>query len=386
MKIIKDLQNQFLDKISNTPAVGNKKIAIVLSGGGVRAAYQVGALKALLPYLKLQQQNVNIILGSSIGAINSLVFTAGSKDGFDNSIELLEKLWLERTFNNTFSGSVSLSFFKAIKTSILQYLSPGPNPSNSAIFNPEPLMNSLSQVIRDNGGLHLNKRNKLIETLGVMTTLEAQTRKGILFVSTHKRLSDDEMKGISYGIKHDNNLNIKHGFASAALPSILPPVEINSESKTIKLVDGGIASSLPVGAAARFGAERVIIVDISGRKYWLERFGKSLDSRPEWEIPAADDSFCFIPPLTFNATNSIPLGKILKQATSSNYSFIKTIGPIYPIFSFLKMKFGSEFAYETLSYLSLNKDYIQGLIELGYEDTKKILKLRIAPEFSKDVK
>src|SRR5262245_40183340 len=74
------------------------KIGIVLSGGCSRAAYQVGALKALLPYLGFKTSRINVIVGSSIGAVNGLVLAAGIKHGLPEVVAQMEALWKERTF------------------------------------------------------------------------------------------------------------------------------------------------------------------------------------------------------------------------------------------------------------------------------------------------
>ena len=64
-------------------------LGIVLSGGGVRAAYQAGALKALAQVLGKDLDNTSIVLGSSIGAVNGLVLSSCIKGGIASSIEVL---------------------------------------------------------------------------------------------------------------------------------------------------------------------------------------------------------------------------------------------------------------------------------------------------------
>ena len=111
-------------------------IGLVLSGGGSRAAYQVGSLKALIPYIKRDPDKIRVVVGSSIGAINGLIFAACLKEGLSDAVGQLDSLWRERTFRNTFAGSPSGAFVRAIRMAVWQYMSPGPKPTDTAIFDP----------------------------------------------------------------------------------------------------------------------------------------------------------------------------------------------------------------------------------------------------------
>lgn len=358
------------------------RLGLVLSGGGSRAAYQVGALKALIPYLK--KNNISIIIGSSIGSINGLILAACLKEGIEHAVDVLEKTWLERRFNNTFRGSPSSAFFRAIKVATVQYLSPGPKPNSKSIFDPTPLMNTLQKIIDDHGGLHPDNRVDYLESIGVMTAVEGKERKPLLFLSTKNKISDDFLTGASFSVSLTDNINSKHGFASAALPSVLPPVELDTENGKVRLVDGGIAQNTPVDPAVRLGAEKVILIDISGRDWWLRYHGESQDKRPDWEIPAGLDTFCMLPPETSVIRCQTPLGPILKKAVSGSLKkFIAAVGPTWPVFQLLKMKLGEAIAYETMTYVALDHDYIKLLIETGYNETITMLKNK-EPQYHRD--
>ena len=69
------------------------KNALILSGGGARAAYQVGVLKALAQILPAGARNpFPIICGTSAGAINAV--TLAAHDGsFTEAVAVLENVW-----------------------------------------------------------------------------------------------------------------------------------------------------------------------------------------------------------------------------------------------------------------------------------------------------
>jgi predicted acylesterase/phospholipase RssA len=358
------------------------ELGIVLSGGGSRAAYQVGALRALLPYLKASNDPITTIIGSSIGAVNGLVLAACLKAGLDEAVSELESLWAERTFKNSFAGSPSTAFVKAIRVAFQQFMSPGPKGTKGSIFDPTPLMQRIDSVIHNHGGLRPQERHPALRSVAVMTTIEGSARKPLLFLSSHKRIEEDRMAGASFQVCYVEQMFAKHGFASAALPSVLPPVELDTEAGKVHLVDGGISQNLPVDPAVRLGAERIILIDISGRDWWLNRYGEAHDKRPDWEVPAGTDTFCFRPPEMFVARCMKPLGPILKEAVAGSTSkFITSVGPVWPLYSLLRRKLGEEVAYEVMSYIALDPDYIQGLMERGFHETTLRLKRRNEIEF-----
>lgn len=357
-------------------------VGLVFSGGGSRAAYQVGALRALAPYLTKSADPIQVVIGSSIGAVNGLVFSAALKESYETAVHELTELWLERTFRNTFSGSPSRTFFRAIRMALEQYSSPGPNATSISVFDPTPLMTRLDGVIERYGGLSPDKREPSLKSVAVMTTVEAAQRKPLLFVSSHSRVQEELMRGASFDVCYINDITARHGFASAALPSVLPPVELDTEHGRVRLVDGGISQNLPVDPAVRLGAERIVVMDISGRNWWLDRYGEAHDTRPKWEVRAADDTFCLRPPEIFVVRCRKSLGSLLKDAVNlSRGKFISSVGPVWPVFSLLKNKLGEEVAYESLSYVALDRDYIHALIERGYEETMALVRNRAELDF-----
>ncbi|RME58900.1 MAG: hypothetical protein D6780_05985 [Candidatus Dadabacteria bacterium] len=349
-------------------------IGLVLSGGGSRAAYQIGALKALAPFIKKDPYPVSIIVGSSIGAVNGILLSACWRHGIDHAISTVENLWLKRTYKNSFAGHITKTFLKAIKIGIMQYLSPAPGPTDDSIFDPTPLVQELDKLIKENGGTSPSSRHPDLKSVGVMVTVEGDKRSSMLFLSTAENYPESIWTGATFDVCYVKELTSKHGFASAALPSVLPPVEIDTEKGKVRLVDGGICQNVPVDPAVRMGAERVIVLDISGRSWWFEQYGKPEDSRPDWEVPADLKTFCLRPPHTLVVKNKLAFGPILRDVVGkSTAKFISTLGPTWPIYQLLKSRMGEDLAYEVLSYVALDPEYSRALIDLGYRETKAIL-------------
>ena len=170
----------------------------MLSGGGARAAYQIGALKALAPYLSKSNHQIKVVVGSSIGAINGLLVSACLSEGIDHAVSTIEQIWLDRTYKNTFNGSPSMAFIKAIRLAVIQVLSPGPKADPQSLFDPDPLMAEVDRVIKEHGGLLPENRLPTLESVAVMTTVEGETRQPLLFVSSHRELTEPAMRGASF--------------------------------------------------------------------------------------------------------------------------------------------------------------------------------------------
>src|SRR3954463_13669168 len=54
----------------------DERIALVLAGGGARGAYEAGALTVLLPELERRGQRPDLVVGTSVGALNAAFVAA----------------------------------------------------------------------------------------------------------------------------------------------------------------------------------------------------------------------------------------------------------------------------------------------------------------------
>lgn len=348
---------------------------LVLSGGGTRTAYQIGALRALIPYIEQTSSGVSVIAGSSIGAVNGIMLgTCLRKTDLATATDEVERIWRERTFRNTFAGSPSMAFLRAIQVAMVRYRSPGPVATNKAIFDPTPLMNQVDSVLTQYRLMPDSAAGEILKAVAVMTTLEGAKRTPLLFVEGKESQTLHLFEGASYRAVHVEALTARHGFASAALPSVLPAVELDLEDQKVRLVDGGICENVPVDPTMRLGAERIIVLDASGREWWANHYGTPHDEHPSWEVRAQEQSFCLAPMESIILRNKTALGIVLRDAVKHSLKArMQALGPTWPIFKLLKQKMGEDLAYEVLTYVALDADYVAGLIDQGYNDMKQLL-------------
>lgn len=354
---------------------GGTRVGIVLSGGGSRAAYQVGALRALSPYLTRNNMQVSVVVGSSMGAINGIMFAGELKNGFLPAVDLIDTLWRARTYRNTFEGSISRSFVRAIQIAVLRYRSPGPSASSISIFNPAPIRTVLESALENSGGIQAIGHASALEAVAVMTTVEGDRRKPLVLASLFKEVEEQALTGATFELLSLPKLTVFHGLASAALPSVLPAVDLDIEAGQVRLVDGGICDNIPIDPAVRLGATEVISIDSSGRRWWFDHYGQPHYTRPVWEVPAGEATFCLMPTSSIECLNIKAFGPVLKEAVgTTTREFVTALGPMWPIFKILKHRMGEDLALEVMSYVALHPPYIAALIDLGFEETAAKLK------------
>lgn len=348
--------------------------ALVLSGGGTRSVYQVGAIKALYEHYG-ENLPYKIIIGSSMGAVNGVILSAALRRGPQEAIDLLRQVWLERTFENTFGGSLSITLLRSLRIAFMQYLQPGPTSTKASIFDPTPLRQRIDEILFDCGGASVESHPLNLRTIGVMTTVEGDTRKGLLIANVSQQAKEELlMQGAHFDIHEVNHLSSSHAFASAALPAVLPPVEITLAEKKVRLVDGGISDNIPVDAAVRYGANHVTLLDTSGKRWWHDHYKRSHDTAEAWEPPAEEGAFCLTPLFMRELFNQTAFGPILKQSMgSSTRDYIRALGPTWPIYKLIQNRMGEKVALEIMTYAVIHPEYIKALLEIGYKETKETL-------------
>ncbi len=96
---------------------GAPKVALTLTGGGARAAYQVGVLQAIGELVPRQSWNpFPIVCGTSAGAINAAVLAAHAMD-FRAGVQRLAHVW-----ENLYADQVYRSDSKSVRETAAHWL------------------------------------------------------------------------------------------------------------------------------------------------------------------------------------------------------------------------------------------------------------------------
>ena len=121
----------------------------------------------------------------------------------------------------------------------------------------------------------------------------------------------------------------------------------------------------------RLGANHVLVLDVTGRKWWHDYYNKPLDTPENWAVPNDDHKFCLMPSSLQELSPRDRLGGIVKNIIGvSIRSQTKALGPLYPVFRYAKAKAGEIVALEIITYGFLHPDFIYALLEMGKDDAR----------------
>ncbi len=229
-----------------------QKIGLILSGGGSRAAYQVGVLRGIANLLpKDSSIPFHIIAGTSAGALNA-VSLATHAQRFRTGVRTLEYVWKNLRSDRVYDTQSGTLLSKAIAM-----LGGKKNSHGVALLNNAPLLALLTRVI-DFKRLQHNIDVGLLDAVSV-TASAYSTGESVSFYQGMRGLADWEGP---HRIGLRAMLGLEHLMASSAIPIIFPAVQIDNQYYG----DGAIRQLAPTSPAIHLGAQRILAVGVSGNK------------------------------------------------------------------------------------------------------------------------
>ena len=234
--------------------VFEKKIGLVLPGGGARAAYQVGVLKAISELIP-DSNPFGIISGTSAGAINASLLASRS-ESLKEAVEVLSGVWCNFKTNKVYRTETTV-MLKSIFQWLLTISSGGVLAKNpKSLLDNSPLRQLLEDTINLEGiKNNIDKGN--LDAFAI-TAASYSSKKSVTFFQSEEDDIDWE-RFLRVGVKND--ILIDHLMASIALPLIFPAVKINNEY----FGDGAMRQATPLSPAIRLGAEKLLIINTDSK-------------------------------------------------------------------------------------------------------------------------
>ncbi len=242
----------------------SSKLAIVLAGGGARAAYQVGVLRTISE--RFPETRFDIVTGVSAGAINAL-FLASRATPIRDTVRELTELWENLHVENVFRVD-SLSLARSLFGWSTRLISGGGTMSTHnvrGLVDTTPLRNLLTRMLPGNGhGVIAGVADSLArcdpEAVAV-TTLNYSTGQTVTWVA------GSDIHGWERPLRRSvmTEFTVDHVMASCALPLLFPAVRLGRSWHG----DGGIRLAAPLSPALLLGADRILAIST--------HYAKSLD-------------------------------------------------------------------------------------------------------------
>ncbi len=187
--------------------------ALVLSGGGAKGAYQVGALKK---WMSEDNLDYDIFCGISVGAINSTYLTQFKQGDPKGAWEKLNGIW-ERVN----SSNVKKSWFPFGALEALW---------KKSVYNSEPLQQWIISELNEKTVVASGKQLRIV---------------AVSWNSGESQVATEQTPDIA-----------KWVIASSSFPVMLSPIEINGQLWT----DGGLRQVTPLGEAIKLGANEIDVI------------------------------------------------------------------------------------------------------------------------------
>jgi NTE family protein len=235
------------------------RLALVLMGGGARAAYQVGALKALAQITKEvapheRASPFTIVCGTSAGAINA-ASVASHADDFSLSVGRLLDFW-----SNIRAGQVYRTDWRGVAAAGARWLAAmsfgwAVRRSPRALFDNSPLADLL------NGALDFARIADMLDAHALhalsITALSYSSGRHLTFYQAEEPIQS--WRRAQRGARMVA-LTPAHLLASAAIPFLFPAVPLELDGCTEYFGDGSIRQIAPLSPAIHFGAQRIVVL------------------------------------------------------------------------------------------------------------------------------
>lgn len=240
-----------------TAAIPNAELALMLSGGGARGAYQVGVLRRIAR--ECPAAVPGILTGVSAGGINA-AFLAANQEPFAGKLETLSAVWERLRIDDVFNVDLRALTERGLRWSS-RLLAGGKHPLRPArsMIDTAPLRGLLERLLQPDstGGIPGIKRSLEAGWLQAIALTGSSYTTGQSVTWVQKR------DGCAIGTwerpqrkSEDCLLGVEHVMASSALPFLFPAVNVDGAW----FGDGGIRLTSPLSPAVHLGARRILAV------------------------------------------------------------------------------------------------------------------------------
>lgn len=367
-----------------TEPPSTSRLALTLGGGGARAAYQVGVLKALAR--RVPDLRIPLLTGVSAGAIN-ISHLANHVGTFAEQVDDLAKLWRRLRLENVFKTSGGSLLWRILRIGMRLSVGIPPGiPKVHGMVDTQPLREFLREALRTRDGelpgIDWNIAAHRLEGVA-LTTLSYGTGNTVTFFRGRAIETWERPRRHSV----HTPLTVEHVMASAALPLFFPPVKIGQDWYG----DGGIRLVAPLGPPVHMGADRILVVSPHFPNESPEEISPDPPS-PAVILAALYDAI-FLDQLDQDVLQMQRLNSLVRQLAPEQREGLRDVdlfvirpsqdlgelayglkGVLPPIFRHFMNRFGSTQirSEDFMSTVLFHPEYIERLIDIGERDADAV--------------
>lgn len=232
----------------------NSKIGLILSGGGARAAYQIGVLKAISELMPRGAANpFPIICGTSAGAINSAALAIyGAR--FSDAVGRLLRIWRNFRVHHVFRSDF-LGIMKSGAHWMAAFFLGGLGKHNPvSLLDRAPLCRLLKKYMPCDR-IAASLEAGVIESLAI-TASSYSSGKSVIFYQTGKEIRPWS-RARRYG--KEEVITEDHLMASSAIPFMFSAIKLGNEYYG----DGSMRQTAPISPVLHMGADKVLVIGVT---------------------------------------------------------------------------------------------------------------------------
>lgn len=236
---------------------------LVLTGGGARAAYQVGVLKAIAQIRRDGGQGsapnpFPVITGTSAGAINAAALACRADD-FDGAVDRLCNVWenfhAEQVYRADSFGVIRTGARWLTLMSVGWAIARWRRARPRSLLDNSPLEVLLNRLISTDR-LHRMMREGHLKALAVT----ASSYGSGLHVTFYDAIAEIVPWTRSQRLAVRDAITVQHLLASSAIPFVFPAVALNIVDHIEYCGDGSMRQAAPISPAVHLGGERILVV------------------------------------------------------------------------------------------------------------------------------
>jgi len=264
------LEDMAADALNRGRAPIGSTVGLVLPGGGARAAYQVGVLKAIAEMMPLAPNPFPIIVGTSAGAVSAAVLGTEAHR-WQRAVEGLVHVWANFHVQQVFRVDAG-SMLRSGLHWALSLVSGGMLlPPPLALFDNSPLRSLLASHLDWQGLQHSIDAGHL-RSLALCATSYSSASSVAFFQGNQDAHEWERQQRIG----RRTELRLEHVMASLGVPFLFSPVQLGDEF----FGDGAQRQLWPLSPAIHLGADRLLVIGVRAEE------GAGVNARPRTVVQA----------------------------------------------------------------------------------------------------